>query len=261
MLCSAIVASSLLIAPVEVSLNELSFLEVSNSETIYIYLVRHGESAFNQPDSNGIKYTSGISLSVPLTITGREQATLVGEKLKSKFPYDAPLMILSSTAFRAQETADLIFTELSNQHMIERGGSYSGLCELGQGEWEGKPKDAKYEDALGIWEDLSAKDKMTFPKISTGESYAEVGERFINDLSKIVNHHPNKTLIITSHYAAMNAISLRLSGIENELSEEPVTKLPNISLHNCDIIQIKLLHDKPVATAKVQAHIKSGLKK
>lgn len=257
MLFNAIIATNFLLAPVNLPLDDIHQLEASDSKTTRIYLIRHGESAFNQPDSNGMKFTSGRSHSIELTDKGREQATNLGLKLVERLSKDAPIVILSSTAVRAQETANRLFDELKLYYSIERGDSYENLCELGQGDWEGKPKDARYDNAMKIWEDLSAKEKFTFPKISTGESYSEVAARFLTDLKEIIKCNPNKTILITTHYAAMNALALQLSGFVNELSEEHSTPLPTVSFHNCDMLLLELPAGDAIKQAKVQMHIKS----
>ena len=81
MFINTLLLLNFLIAPVESSLDNIPQLKASDSKVTRIYFVRHGESAFNQTDSNGIKYTSGKGISIPLTEKGKKQATVLGRKL------------------------------------------------------------------------------------------------------------------------------------------------------------------------------------
>lgn len=58
MLTTAIYVSFFL-SPVDSPLSQISQFDPVPQETTRIYLVRHGQSAFNIPDENGILYTSG----------------------------------------------------------------------------------------------------------------------------------------------------------------------------------------------------------
>lgn len=257
MLMHAALATTFLLAPVEVSLDTTQQLKASDSHTTRVYIVRHGESAFNVPDANGINYTTGKSLTVPLTEKGQKQADLVGTKIANKLSKDSQVVVLSSTALRAQDTADRIFNALKANYKVERGESDENFCELGHGKWEGLPKDEAYKKAFKIWEDLPAKDKYVYPKLSTGETPYEVAERFYVGFEKALRQHPNKTIIITSHYAAMNALALKLSGYIGELSSEPASPLPSIHLENCDILLLEVEEGAPAIQTEVKMHIKA----
>ncbi|MBA2369386.1 MAG: histidine phosphatase family protein [Candidatus Protochlamydia sp.] len=258
MLLQTILSANLLLASNEVSLDKVTQLEGTTSTMTRIYLVRHGESLFNQPDANGIKYTSGKSHSIPLSEIGKGQATEMGIKLAGKFSRDDQFVIYSSTALRAQDTADRIFNELRQCYAIERGNSNEHLCELGQGSREGKPKDAEYDEATKIWDSLSAKEKFVCPKVITGESFSEVGDRMIEGLQQVLlDASPHKTLLVTTHYAAMNALAIKLSCTIDQLSDQPSTPLPSINLHNCDMILLELPKGSQMSEAKVRVHFKS----
>lgn len=257
MLNAAISALSLFLAPVELSLSEISQFDPIAQDVTRIYLVRHGQSAFNIPDENGVLYTSGKGISVPLTEEGREQAAALGKKLIGKLGEYNDYIILSSAAIRAQDTANLIFNELRDRYSIQRGESYEEFCELDKGIWEGKPKDEEYKNAMKVWESLSAKEKFTFPVISTGQSYSEVGENMLSGLQKAITDHPNKTLIIASHNAAMNGLAFHLSGHLEELSEEPGSPFPATTLGNCDMLVLEVPKGAPISEAKVTMHIMS----
>lgn len=255
-LFSFITLASILLAPTTSKIEQISQLKPSDEEIQRIYFVRHGESLFNQPDANGIRYTSGKSLTIPLTDNGQEQASELGKILAKKISYKNPIVILSSTALRAKQTAQCLFEEVKNSHAVEMGDGYEGLCELGQGNWEGKPKNAEWEEALAEWESLSATDKFSHAKVETGESYELVAKRAFEDLQKIIERYPHRTLIIVSHYATLNAIALQMSGQVGELSPEPGAKLPSINLENCDLLLVEVPIGAPIDHAQVKEHIK-----
>lgn len=205
----------------------------------YLYVIRHGESTSNVPDPDtGILLTSGKSLSVELTEKGKDQARRLGAILASKIKEGSKLVICSSTARRAQQTAHEIFTALSPKNECILDLNYEGLCELGQGKWEGLPKDHEYKNDLKKWDQKSAHEKMTTPKLSTGESHQEVAERFRRDLDVIVQKYQGKMIFIVSHHTAINAMILDIN--KPTLSHEPGSKLPGVSLENCDMVQVRL---------------------
>jgi len=257
MLINTLIALNLMLAPTEISLEDIQHFEQTTSEVTRIYLIRHGESTINQLSSTGIKLTSGKSHAIPLTENGKKQATEVAIKLIGKFPEDGQYIILSSTALRAQETADRIFDVLKNHYFIERKESIENLCELGHGSWEGKPKDKLFDDAAKFWENLSAKDKFVSPKFTTSESPKDVADRMLSGIKQIIEDNPNKTILLTTHYFAMNSLVLQLSGHVDDLSEVPSTQLPSLDIGNCDLLLIELPIGNTIEQAKIQAHIKS----
>lgn len=246
--------TSFALVPATNILDDVTQLETSTLDHQRIYVIRHGQSQFNVPDAtSGIQQTSGKSHKVPLTTLGEKQASALGVKLHNKFSKEGKFVILSSTALRAQTTADFVLKQMEKDRNIIRGGSYEGFCELGQGTWEGKPKDAAYEAALKPWKQLSAEKKFIVEKISTGESYHEVAKRFQLDLESAIKKYPEHTIIIVAHYAAMNAIALQLSDRIGELSSEAKTPLPEVLLHNCDLLALEVASD----VIRTTAHIKS----
>lgn len=237
MLFNIILLASLLLAP-EISLKNVEQLEATTQQVTRVYFVRHGESIYNVPDENGIKYITGKSLSIPLTELGKRQATNLGKELAGKFPKNEKLIILSSTAVRAQQTATLIFEELKAHYAIEQGDSYENLCELGQGIWESKQKNVEYEVSLEFWNALSAKDKFQAPRMITGESYMEGAARAKKALDAIVESYPDKTILVTCHYGTMNALAHLLRGTD-DLSEEPGSPIPCLHFENCDVMLVE----------------------
>jgi broad specificity phosphatase PhoE len=244
----------------QLPLQDMELLKNTSSENEqFIYIVRHGESTANVPDPNtGLLVTSGKSLEVPLTQKGKEQARAFAEQLSLKIEKNTEIVICSSTALRAQQTALCLLEELGKSFHCTLGESYGGLCELGQGPWEGLPKDETYNSKLKEWDRLSANDKIQAPKIEGGESYSEVIERAMPDIQKIIDKYKQKMIIIVSHHTAMNALAVRWNCNYSMLSKEPNTKLPSVSLANCDALIVKIPNGGSVDNAQVITHMKSG---
>ncbi len=233
--------------PTTVSWEQIDALR-SGSE---IYLVRHGESLFNVHKVNGVLLTSGKSEKIPLTEKGQQQAVELGMQLAKKIPTGTEIVICSSTALRAQKTADLMLQVLSPYFQCERGKSYEGLLELGQGIYEGLPKNAAYISEVNKWKKLSAAEKIITPKVQTGESFSQVSQRALSALQDIIHEHKGKMIFVVTHNAAMVSLTYHWYGYNNsKLSQEPGTQLPSLEFKNCDLLKVtfedpaQLLHIK-----------------
>jgi len=233
-------------------LDSVEQLEGSTEDIQRIYFIRHGQSKLNLPDANGVYYTQGQSNHVPLTELGLEQARELESKLAPKMK-ELDLAILTSTALRTQQTATVFL-----KHSKNPISSFAGLCELGSGPWEGKPKDGAYKREFRKWEVLSAKDKFSAPKVSQGESYDQVARRAMADLSKVLPSLKGKTIFVFSHFMTINALAIQWA--QPMLSEAPGTDLPDVSLKNCDILMVELAAGDPIEKAQVKAKFSSHLR-
>lgn len=209
-------------------------LPTTDTSTQYIYFVRHGESEVNAAQP---KVTCGKSLQVKLTEEGIQQAQVLGKLLREKLA-GRQVVIVSSTAVRAQQTARELFATMKGKVDVyySEDDSFEGFCELGQGVWEGVIKNhPQYASELKTWENLAPYDRYIMPKASTCETYEQVGERFLQDLHQVKAAYPEATIIIATHFAAMNAIQMRLN--VKDWASEP--KFPEINFHNCDMLLYK----------------------
>lgn len=248
---SAILAAGLSVLPLE----EIERLETPSAEKQQIYLVRHGQSQFNLPNAHGLYLTSGKGESIPLTDQGKKQAEDLALQLLQKIPKDQPLVICSSTARRARETADVLFETLNQYFPSERGSCYEGLLELGEGKWEGLPQDELYVQERRKWEILSPAEKFVIPFIETGESYEELVSRALPDLQDLLDQYPGKLVFVVSHFVAMNALTMHWNGV-SALSARPEDHFPLIPLSNCDLLHIEIPKGETISQAKVKLHIK-----
>jgi len=249
------VFASILI-PAAISIQDLPPIEPA-PEVQYLLLVRHGESQFNVPNQNGARYVQGKNIPVPLTEKGKEQAGRLARHLVKKLPFQGQIVICSSTAKRASETASILFEGLREHCRCELSGCFENLCELSQGRWEGVLQDAHYHSELNKWEQLSAALKYLTPRIEGGESFKDLVDRTLPELQNLVCKHRHKMIIAVTHYVAMNALTLHWSRASITLSEHQGSKLPQVKFNNCDILLIELLQDDPIDQAKILIHIKT----
>ena len=234
------------------NLDELPYFEGSTAETQRIYLIRHGQSALNLPDPDGVHRAQGSSLHVELTPLGAAQAQMLHDKLISRIEH-LDLHLISSNAKRALQTI-----EVFSKHFQQDVTIYPGLRELGSGQWEGQRKETPYKTAYKIWESLSPKDKFNNPKMPGGESPFQVVQRAINDLDSAVKSAAGKTLLGVSHDMTSNALYNYLNNKIDNLSTEPGQLMPHINIGNCDIILIEVPRGESVEKGKVTAVIKTG---
>lgn len=262
MAATALLTLSTLLIPTVLPLDEMS--QWPEAHVQQIVLVRHGESRFNLPDENGLYYTSGKSKPSPLTPKGLEQARMTGSKLIDKLPKDREIVICSSTARRAHDTAMAIFQTLQPHHSCHLGQSFDELLELGQGRWEGLPRDAIYEREIKKWEQLPATLKLVTPKLETGESFQDCIDRGLPALQTLVDLYPGKRIFVVTHFMMMNALCMHWCDLVSQLSDAPGSKLPMVVLGNCDMLVIEIpygqaIQGQAIQEAKVAVHIKSGL--
>ena len=166
-------------------------------------IVRHGQSEAN------IEKIYAAHINTPLSALGRKQAELVGEYLKDT-PIDA---IYASDLQRAMDTA----APTAKSHGLEVIGRKE-LREIFGGEWEGRKFDdliKEYPEEYGLWLSDVGKSRAT-----GGESMAEVSARMNGELDRIAALHPNQTVMIASHAAAIRTICARALGIPVERLRE-----------------------------------------
>lgn len=232
-------------------LQDVCALPGSDDKVRRVYFIRHGESALNVAQK-GVKYVQGQSPSVKLTAKGSEQACLLADALVPKMK-GLRTFIATSTARRAIDTAKPLLQRLSHAAL-----ACPEFLELGSGKWEGVSKDdPDYVKDNKVWKNLSAKEKLSAPKVSTGESYYSVAQRALGCLSELLaGRKADETVFVFSHSMTMNAIALSLTGID--LSEEVGTSLPEFDIENGDILSIEIPQGSSVRQGQVKAVIHSN---
>jgi broad specificity phosphatase PhoE len=163
-----------------------------------LFLVRHGRTGWNKEQIfRGTK-------DVPLDAVGREEALVVGERLKAaglRAVYSSPLS-------RAKETAEAI----ARFHSIEVQ-VMAGLNDLNFGEWEGLSLLAvkkQYPDLYHQW--LQEPHRVIFP---AGEGLDAVRSRAMKVVGGIIERHPQETVALVSHRVVLKVVICALLGLDN----------------------------------------------
>ena len=151
-----------------------------------IYMVRHGQSK-----ANDLNLFLGHG-DLDLTEKGLTQAKTTA-KFLSALPID---VIYSSDLLRAYNTA-LETAKLVNLPVIKD----TGLREIDCGKWDFQPFDElrkKYKESFDVWLNNVAE-----ARCDGGESVAELQDRIVKTVNKIVKENPDKTVLIFSHATAI----------------------------------------------------------
>ena len=161
-----------------------------------VYLVRHGESAWNAQG----RYQG--RLDAPLSELGLRQADLLARRFASvrlDAVYSAPLERARVTAERIAAPHNLPVT------------SEPRLTEIDHGEWNGMPRpevERRYPDLARLWRE--SPERVSMPG---GESLADVRQRAMAALDAIVLAHPNQAVLVVSHHAVLKVVLGALLGM------------------------------------------------
>jgi len=163
-----------------------------------LFLVRHGRTGWNKEQIfRGTK-------DIPLDEVGREEALLVGERLKG----EGIRAVYSSPLSRARETAGAIaqFHKVTVQCV-------EGFIDLHFGEWEGqslKEVQKQYPDLYQEW--LKTPHRVMFPG---GEGLDAVSSRAMEAVEEIIAHHPQEGVALVSHRVVLKVLICALLGLDN----------------------------------------------
>jgi len=166
--------------------------------TTSIYLVRHGQTAWNKEE-----IFRGRS-DIPLNETGLKEAELAGEYLKKKEIH----AIYSSPLSRALRTAQ----KIGQFHNLEIR-PLNGIIDMSFGGWEGKSLkevQEKDEERYHLW-----REEPHRVKLPGGESLEEVQIRSMAALEEVIQKHPGKTLVLVSHRVINKVLICGILGIDN----------------------------------------------
>jgi broad specificity phosphatase PhoE len=163
-----------------------------------VFLVRHGRTGWNKEQIfRGHK-------DVPLDEVGREEARLVGDRLKG----EGIRAVFSSPLSRARETAEAI----AQFHKVEVE-ILAGLTDLHFGEWEGQSRQevqGRYPDLYEQWQ--GAPHEVIF---TGGEDLAAVSSRAMGAVKDIINRHPQEGVVLVSHRVVLKVLICALLGLDN----------------------------------------------
>jgi broad specificity phosphatase PhoE len=163
-----------------------------------LFLVRHGRTGWNKEQIfRGTK-------DVPLDAVGKQEALLVGERLKA----EGITAVFSSPLSRAKETAEAIarFHNVGVQVL-------AGLNDLNFGEWEGLSRqevEERYPDLYRQWQ--QEPHRVIFP---AGEGLDAVRSRVIEAVGDVVARHPQEAVALVSHRVVLKVLICALLGLAN----------------------------------------------
>jgi len=188
-----------------------------------IIFIRHAESAVN---ALAVPIVGGQSNAAPITEKGKEQALLLGERLKKEYPtFDA---LISSTAVRTQQTASIALevANITTPSLIRT----DALLELDQGDWEGEKRTNIYTPELINHINT---DNWNF-KAPNGESQRDVENRVVDwILRNIVEKYKGgkRTVGIFGHGIAIKCFLRWMLGYEARMTHK--IWIENTSLTIC----------------------------
>jgi phosphoserine phosphatase len=176
-----------------------------------IILIRHGETIWNKQ-----KKCQGFS-DIPLNETGKEQAMLLGQALKS-VSFSA---VYSSDLARAKSTGD----EIAGQHNM-KVMTDARFRELNQGDLEGQSLSDLLADHPGIlkkWLENPADVQMP-----GGESMRSLQKRAVVALQDIIDNHPDEIVAVVAHNLCI--LSIICHSIKLDLNNFRRLKMDNASI-------------------------------
>ena len=176
-----------------------------------IYLVRHGETAWNATG----RFQGHTD--VPLSENGKAQA----ERLALRLNREKITAFYSSDLSRAKETAEI----LAKEH--ELPVTYlPALREINFGEWEGLTMKEISEAYGAITEQWWSNPLST--QIPAGESLRDVATRCLRAIQTIVERHDGETVVVAAHGGVIRVI-VGLA-LEIDLNYYWKLRLDNVSL-------------------------------
>ena len=197
-----------------------------------LYLVRHGESDFDRREFT--TSARGEQWDPPLSARGREQASLLADRLVSMTP---PAAVYSSPLRRARETAKAFADRASMEVGVE-----DDLAEAHLGGWEGKP----FEEILRADELMLHRIRNQEPiwRHAPGvEELAPFRARVRDAVERILGAHPSGNVVIVCHCAVINAYVAPLLGVDHEMFFVPENTSLNSVLADGDLRRVRFLND------------------
>ena len=173
-----------------------------------VLFVRHCES-----EANILRELSNRGLRHPLTLAGREQASILGDKLRDK----SITRVYSSPLLRAIETSVIIANLLGSEYEVSEA-----LREYDLGDLEGRADEEAWQQWQRLFDSWS-KHQRWEERIKGGESFYEVKNRFVPFINGLVQKYQSTdaNLLCVGHfglYAMM--LPLVLNNIDSKFIHE-----------------------------------------
>jgi len=163
-----------------------------------IYLVRHGQTAWNKEE-----IFRGRT-DIPLDETGLKQAELAGEYFRGMEIH----AIYSSPLSRAWETAQ----KISQIHNL-KVQPLQGILDMSFGKWEGQSNRDIQKNDKEIYRQWREEPHQV--RLPGGESLDEVRARSMAALEGVIRENPGKTLVLVSHRVICKVLICAILGLDN----------------------------------------------
>jgi probable phosphoglycerate mutase len=181
---------------------------MKGSNMTSIYLVRHGQTAWNKEE-----IFRGRS-DVPLNEVGLREAALAGGYLREVEIH----AIYSSPLARAWETAKRI-AELHNLKVLP----LDGIIDISFGRWEGHSLQEIRDTDGELYRQWREEPHQV--RLPGGEGLDEVRVRAMAALEEVIQLHPRKTLVLVSHRVVNKVIICGILGLDNshfwQITQDP----------------------------------------
>jgi len=163
-----------------------------------IYLVRHGQTAWNKEE-----IFRGRT-DVPLDETGLKQAELAGQYFKGMEIHG----IYSSPLSRAWQTAQTVaqFHRLKVESLV-------GIIDMSFGNWEGHA----HQEIRKIDNETYRQwvESPHLVRLPGGESLDDVRTRALGTMEEVIRKHQGETLILVSHRVVCKVLICAILGLDN----------------------------------------------
>jgi len=163
-----------------------------------IYLVRHGQTAWNKEE-----IFRGRT-DIPLDETGLKQAELVGQYFRGM----EIQAIYSSSLSRAWQTAQKVaqFHDIKVQPL-------QGIIDMSFGNWEGRPhQEIRKSDSKTYRQWVETPHLVRLPG---GEGLDDVRVRAMAALEEVIRKNPGKTLVLVSHRVVCKVLICAILDLDN----------------------------------------------
>lgn len=192
--------------------------------TTRLLLIRHGQTAWN---ADG-RFMG--QMDIELDEKGLRQAEAVGRRLA----LERPQAIYASDLKRAFQTAESIRRSIAESCAPEEPPPLirePALREMSFGSWEGlnyQQISAAYPEALQAWE----ADYLHYSP-QGGESATQMVERVLAAHARIVERHPEASVMLVAHGGSLQALLTHLIGL-------PIDRIWQIPMSNTGISELSL---------------------
>ncbi|GAB4312371.1 MAG: histidine phosphatase family protein [Phototrophicales bacterium] len=197
-----------------------------------ILLIRHAVNDFVKTGK-----LAGWTPGVHLNDEGKAQAEALGQRL-AHMPIDH---IYASPLERTMETAQAIQRHHPHLHIQEN----LQLAEVQYGDWEGKKiADLRQRKMWQVVQEYPS--RAGFPK---GETMRAVQVRAVNEIERLVQDHPNQTVIVVSHADIIKMVMAHYLGMH-------LDNFQRIVISPASINTLMLGHSRPfIVTMNDIAHV------